>query len=346
MITAGQAIVEVKKVTAICDDAEAYSILNEVIEELYNTGLWNPLVGYMDICTDQSEITLPDDVEIPLAINVGGIPAEFRNKWFEFHLNGPGSECHDACCSWSWTDKGRFPTFRSIKQPSTVVAYPQAVEAAGTQIRVYGYKIDANGNQEWVMTPDSNGNLIDGCAVSVIYGTPVNSSVTFARITRVTKPVTNSFVQLQANDPGSTTGITLLGLFRPGETEPSFRRITVSGAGCNRLNQSGSTGGCNSSSCNPCCTNPTTTWVRMRFRMKGMVVAQSSDPIFLDSMTAIKQMAMAVRKYQNDLLDEYGKYFQSAKAALERKQKASNGPNQVKIQFQRNWAGSRSQNLI
>ncbi len=344
IITAGEALSEVKKVTAICDDTEAYNLLNEVIQELSNTGLWSPQVGYMDICTDESEITLPDDVEVPLAVNVGGRPAEFRNKWFEFHLNGPGSDCNEQCCNWGWTDKGMFPTFRSIKQPSTLVAYPQQVEAAGTQIRVYGYQVDANGNQQWVMTPDNNGVLQDGCPIDVIYGTPVNSTITFARITRVSKPITNGFVQLQANDPGSTTGITLLGLYRPGETEPSYRRIKVSGAGCNRLNMGS---GCTQNNCNPCCaTSPTTTWVRMRFMMVAQRVSQASDPIFLNSMTAIKQMAMAVRKYQNDLSDGYQTYFNLAVAALQRKQKKSNGPNQVKIQFQRNWAGSRSINMV
>lgn len=341
IITAGQALPKVKKVTSICDDTEAYAILNEVIQELSNTGLWNPLVGFMDICTDRDEITLPDDVEIPLAINVGGMPADFRNKWFEFHLNGPGSECESNCCSWSWTDKGTFPTFRAIIEPSTITAYPEVVEATGTQLRVYGYKADSNGNQQWVMTDDGSGNLIDGCPVDVIYGTPVASAVTFVRITRISKPVTNGFVNVVANDPGSTTGTTLLGLYRPSDTEPSYRRIRVSGTGCNRLCGSG---GCSTSTVH--CTNPTDTWVRMRFRMRVREVSQSSDPIFLDSMTAIKQMAMAVRKYQNDLLDEYDKYFASAVSCLKRKQKATNGPNQIKIQFQRNWAGSRHKNMI
>lgn len=321
---------QVRKVVGVCDDATLYNYLNEAIEELSNIANWDPLVGYMDICTQGCEITLPDDVEVPLAINVGGFPAIFRDKWFEFHMNGPGSECCGGCVN-AWTDKGNFPTFRDPIKPSQVAAYPEGNEAEGTNIRVFGY--DENG--QWIMTPDGFGVLQDGFDVPVLYG--IGSGMTTGqivkRITRVLKPVTNNFIKLVALDPGSCTGGTLLGLFRPSEVDPLFRRIQVSGNGCERL-------------CASDCAVTTSTWVRMRFRKKFFKVSSLTDYIPLHSGTAIKLMVMAIKKYEADLLDEYGNYKSAAKEALESEQRTRSGPNQMRIQFQRGTAGQRGFNMV
>lgn len=327
---------QVGKVLGVCDSDTIYSYLNEAIEELSNLANWDPMTGYMDICTFGCEITLPDDVEVPLAINVGGHPADFRNKWFEFHLNGPGTECCGQTCDFSWSDKGNFPTFRDPIEPSQVAAYPEASEAAGTNIRVFGY----DQNDKWIMTADAFGVLQDGFDVPVLYGMGSGMTTTqlVKRITRVLKPVTNGFVQLVALDPGSSSGGTLLGLFRPTEEDPLFRRIRVSGSGCASL--------CSSTSTTDTSLN-TTTWVRMRFRKKFYKVSTATDFIPLHSGTAIKMMVMAIKKYEADLLEEYVKYFGAAREALQREQKSRSGPNQIKIQFQAGaYAGGRCDNLI
>jgi hypothetical protein len=322
MITVADVYADIQRVLGTCDEAETYNKINESIEELANLGNWDPMVLYLDICTHRNEITLPDDIEVPLAINVGGSPADFRNKWFEFHLNGPGSECCGSSCTFAWTDKGNFPTFRDPIEPSQVAAYPEGTEADGTNIRVYGY----DECEKWIMTPDCNGVLQDGFDVPVLNGMGfgMTTSQKVKRITRVSKPVTNSFIKLVALDPGSSQGGTLLGLFRPNITEPEFRRITVSGGGTAILNN-----------CN--CT----TWVRMRARRKTFKVSQLSDPIPLHSVTALKMMAQAIKKYEADLLAEYAGYFAAARDALQREQKSRSGPNQIKIQFQGNFAAGR-----
>lgn len=345
MITVADARQPVMNVLGSCDDDVFYAKLNELVAELTNTGLWNPLVGDMDICTDVDVITLPDDVEAPLAINVGGVPANFKNKWFEYHLNGPGSDCCNECCDYSWVDQGMFPTFRNIINASTVQAYADQSESASAVIRVYGYKLDSNGNQQWVMTPDIDGNLQAGEEIPIGFPSGAVGTVEFVRITRVSKPVTNGFVQLVANDSGSSTGTTLLGYFRPNETEPNFRRIRVSGAGCNRFRVNGSpvTGCCTS---NGGCTNQTDTWVRMKYRKKVFKLTALTDLIPLNSITAIKMMAMAIKKYEADLLDEYEKYYEQAKNSLRRELKAVNGPNQIKMQFIRPYGGGRSANMV
>lgn len=333
MIVVSEIWEEIQRVLGTCDVTETYAKLNEAIEELANLGNWDPMVINLDICTQGCEITLPDDVEVPLAINVGGHPSDFRNKWFEYHLNGPGTECCPSACSFAWNDKGDFPAFRDPVKPSQIAAYPETVEDATANVRVYGY--DDCG--KWIMSPDCNGVLQDGFDVSVIYGfgsgMPTTQKV--KRITRVSKSVTNGFVKLVAIDPGNHSGGTLLGIFRPSMTEPSFRRVTVSGNGTDRFGANGSVCSC-------------TTWVRMKARRKTFKVSQFSDSIPLHSVTALKQMAMAIKKYEADLLTEYAGYLSAAKAALEREQKSRSGPNQIKVQFQSSYAGSgcNSRNMI
>lgn len=321
---------ELQRVLATCDESEVYSRLNEAVQILKNTGLWNPLIGRMDICTSGCEITLPDDVESPLAINLSGQPADFRNRWFEFHLNGPGSE---GCCgtlSYSWTDRGEFPTFRDPIKPSFLVAYPEADEGPNFSIRVYGY----DQNNKWVMTPNPvTGTLEDGCDVPVVWGIGMGtlSTVAFKRITRVSKPVSVNFIRLVALDPGSSTGGTLIGYYKPSEREPQYRRIKVSGIGCERL-------------CSCSCTQ---SWVRMQFRRKVFVINSQMDLIPLNSSTAIKMACMAIRKYESDLLEEYAKYMNAAEDALRLEQRANNGPNQIKIQMQRlGYAAKPGDNMI
>lgn len=331
MITVGEIWPEIQRVLGTCSEEETYSKLNEAIEELANLGNWDPMVINLDICTRGCEITLPDDVEVPLAINVGGHPADFRNKWFEFHLNGPGSECCPSACSFAWNDKGDFPTFRDPIKPSQIAAYPEGPEDPTASVKVYGY----DQCDKWIMTADCNGVLQDGFDVPVLFGlgSGMLTSQKVKRITRVSKSVTNNFVKLMAIDPGNENIGTLLGIFRPNITEPSFRRVTVSGNGTDRF-------GTDSCSC--------TTWVRMKARRKTFKVTQFSDAIPLHSVTAIKQMVMATKKYEADLLTEYAGYLSAAKSALEREQKSRSGPNQIKIQFQGAYAGSgcNSRNMV
>lgn len=329
MIVVSDIFDDIGKVLGTCDEETIYNRINEAQQELVNLANWDPLTVYLDICTQGCEITLPDDIEVPLAINVGGVPADFRNKWFEFHMNGPGSECCEGSCSFSWADKGNFPTFRDPIQPSTISVYPEQEEASGANLRVYGY----DENDKWIMTADTNGTLQDGFDVPIIYGIGAGLTVDqlVKRITRISKPVTNGFIQIVANDPGATSGGTLLGLIRPNFTEPQFRRIKISGSGTQFI--SGSTASCS-------------TWVRMRARKKTFKVTQMSDQIPLNSPTALKMMCMAIKKYEADLLEEYAKYFTAAREALMREQKVRSGPNQIKIQMQHSYGGTRWDNMI
>lgn len=307
MLRVSDIIEEVKMVLGTCDDSIAFMRMREAQDLLTDRLHSDATLGFMDICTDQDELTMPDDVEVPLAISLGLQPAEYRNRWFEFHLNGPGGSCG---CSLSWTDLGYFPTFRTMKGPATLTVIPDLSSDNGVAVRVYGFLKDSDGNPKWIMTPDAVGTLVDGF--------DAGSSQQVDRITRVSKPVTYGFIKLIANDAHGT----LLGYFKPGDTEPLFRRIKLSdghGHGCSCL-------------CN--CPDPHSTWVRMRFKKKNNVINDRSDLLFVDSLSAMKKACMYIRKYEADLIADAQNYLDSAVNDMRMKKKAQNGPNQIKIQFQ------------
>lgn len=324
MLIVSQVRSSIENVLGTCDDSVFYDKVNEAIEILANFGHWEPFIGFMDICTHGCNVTLPDDVEVPLMINVGGHPAQYRNKWFEFHLNGPGSECCNGSCSWSWDDKGDFPTYRELNSPSRLAAYPEVDEDKSANVRIYGY----DEHDKWLMEDNGTGIMTDGLSLPLFnksgYGLP--SSIRTKRITRVTKPETKGFVKLVALDNDGVQ----LGYYRPYETVPQYRRIVVSGNGCNALS--------NCSTWN--------TWVRMRYRRKFYKVSTDQDPIPLNSLTALKLACMAVFKYEKNLFDEYEKYLSLAEQALMREEKTRAGPNQIKIQFEPNFIGTPYENMI
>ncbi len=321
----------VQSVLGTCVESEIYAKLNEAVELLRTAGRWDPNEGTMDVCTQETELTLPMDVEMPLAINLGGTPADFRNKWFEFNQSGPGSEQCGGSLTFNWSDKGFFPTFRTPLYASTVAAVADSVTDVAAQIRIYGY----DQNDKWIMTADSTGTLVDGFLLTC-NGVP--STIVVSRFVRVSKPLTHNFIRMTAYNSHEPTGV-LLGYYLPGELEPQYRRIRLSGAGCSRLCNTG-----NSASSSTCSTS---TWVRMRFRKKAGIINSQDDQIFLNSVTALKLACMAIKQYEANLLKEYADYMALAVDALQKTQKAISGPNQMKIQFQgMGYASNIGANMI
>lgn len=202
--------------------------ITDAVELLANKSNWDGLTAYLDICCAAEEgnrsygycdFTIPDWVETVLMVNNAGWPTYGQNKWFEFHQNGLGS-CR-GYLGWTWQDRGDFPTFSDIKSPSRLVVGLDTAFDNNVQIRVYGY--DERGR----VLRDSDGN--DGIVIPAVYGysLPDPNLPLVSQITRITKPETNGYVRLSALDPQSTEG-RLIGLMRPDEVEPRYRRIRVS----------------------------------------------------------------------------------------------------------------------
>ena len=87
---------------------------------------WQINIATLDICADACGIiTLPAFVGTVLAVNIGGYPTVFRNSWYEFHINGLGSNRPNCggCCGWGYTDDMLWsPTMQDLTQWSCVSA--------------------------------------------------------------------------------------------------------------------------------------------------------------------------------------------------------------------------------
>ena len=87
---------------------------------------WDPYLGTMDICSDDcGVVTLPSEVGVILACNVAGFPAQFRNSWFEYHINGPGTEQGAGSSAvgmgfnssgYTWDDRNKSAVFQDLKE--------------------------------------------------------------------------------------------------------------------------------------------------------------------------------------------------------------------------------------
>lgn len=136
------------------DKKTVYLALTNAIQALSLKGNWDATLGYVDICAcDDKCFALPNDVEAPLAVNIGGRPAIFRDSFYEFHLNGPGSGSGcGGILDWSWIDKGGSPVVQNIVEPSKIVAQVYDPADYGAAVRVYGYQKLPDGTEVPVWT--------------------------------------------------------------------------------------------------------------------------------------------------------------------------------------------------
>lgn len=296
MFTVADIASDAKRFLANCDDATLFNRLNHVVELLANEADWDPLIGVVDIPTSSStervSVSLPREVEMVLALNMDNRPTKSRNRFFTFHLNGPGdSEMGE--CGYVWDDKGNFPTVVDLTANARLAAYADASDAS-VELWAYGY----DDQDRWLRTQVA-GEWVDGIPVP-IYTDGVSlppATPLIRRITRIRKGVSNEYVQLKSFAVGGTTG-TLLGDYAPTETEPSYRRILLD--------------------------RPATT-IRVTFRRSVFKITSMNDLIPLHSPFAILMALKATQKMEDDQLDEGDKYMAKAIQMLTKEQ-LSRGP--------------------
>jgi len=281
--------------------SKLFDRITDAIELLTNKSNWDGLTGTLDVCSvdwakpagcnfqnkASNQFTLPDFVDTVLKVNCGYIPTLPQSKWFEFHLNGPGGKTDQY--SYSWMDRGDFPTFRDVSQPSQLVATLDTASDDNSQVRVFGY--DGNGK-----ILSENGQ--EGITIPAIFGNPFPdpSLPLVSRVTRIVKPETQGYVGITALDPTSQDGV-LLAYMDPKMTEPRYRRIQV---------------------------NQTSESIRILFRKKTRRVSSMTDLIPLYSKMAVVMAMQAVKLYQTSEFDKAQAAEATALRLLEEEQNARN----------------------
>lgn len=260
---------DAKDVFGTCDDDVLYQNITDAVEMLANKGDWSPLVACLDICSNEQCVSLPSEVDTPIAVTLDGVPALARDELYRFHLNGPGERC--GYIGWAWENTGFHPTMKDLLNPSKVVAILERSEDANCELWVYGK--DRHGNP--IRTETSPGVFVDGYQVPTFFGfaIPDANAPVFGSISGVRKAVTKGRVRLATINWNPSTGEgLLLGDYLPRETVPGYRRI--------RLSREAD-------------------WVRIMFRRRTFKVTAQTDFIPLHNRLAIVLAMRAVKAYRN-----------------------------------------------
>lgn len=260
---------DAKDIFGTCDETSLYRGITDAVEMLANKGDWSPLMATLDICSQGQCISLPSEVDTPLAITLDGVPALARDELYRFHLNGPGEQC--GYVGWAWETSGVFPTMRDLVNPTRIVAILERAADNNAELWVYGF--DRYGNP--IRTETSPGVFVDGYQVPTVYGWPTIDATApeFMRITGVRKAVTQGRIRLATVNWSEVTGEgILLGDYLPNETVPAYRRIRLSRE---------------------------TDWARVFFRRRTFKLRTQTDFIPLHNRMAIVLAMRAVKAYRN-----------------------------------------------
>lgn len=271
-------LTEAKEVLGRCDETVVFKRITDAVKLANNQGKFDVALGVMDVCVCDGCVTLPADVGTVLAMNNGGFPSLMRDQWFQYHANGPGSQC---CIPWGYSDElGMVCTYKDPSAPVRLVAEVENSQDSNTPLRVFGW--DENGKR--IYTEDAAGVLRDGMLIPTVYGfaVPNIGFPLIGRIDRITKEVTNGFIRLVAIDATTFESHTQIGYYLPWETTPYYRRIRV----------------------------PDRTWVRIKYRKRDMDVRSSSDWINIENREALILLIKAV-KFRIDNQIEQGRSYET-----------------------------------
>jgi hypothetical protein len=243
---------------------KVFDSMTEAIETLANKSEWDPLIGYVDLLVSNNfdtYVTLPREVETPLAINVNGRPGVFLSKWFEFNCDGMGEAEFYPQGSLTplpnqakrddrqWEDVGEVVVAFDPINPGPLLAWPFSPSDAGAQITVYGADINMN-------------PLVQTLSASQNYASAIGGPA-FYHIWRITKPVTQGFIGLLQTD--GTQNIQTLGTYWPTDIEPRYKRIKLQ-LGPQQLQPKR---------------------IRMRYRKRWMKISSLTDIIPLKNRSAL-----------------------------------------------------------
>lgn len=278
---------ETQIIAGFCDEAKLFRWIADAVNLTANKADFEGWKGTIDICTtgDGRCVSLPREVGVVYAVNIGGRPTLGLGQLFNFHLNGPG-DCTQAC-EWSWQDLGVHATYQDLVTPAKLVAYTASEDDNGKQLIVYGY--DKNGNR--LQRIESDGRK-DGYLVPTIYGyaIPDDEAPEVGRIIRVYKADTLYPVRLSTIDNDGNNG-QLLSVMEPDERFPQYRRIKL-GRKCD--------------------------WVRISYRRANTTFTSKADHILLHSRRGFLLAMQAIKAYDDkDLAAAHAFEADAARIELE-----------------------------
>ena len=153
---------ECAEILGTTDEKKIFRKVQQAVATLMESGHWTHSVADVDVCTgwDRCSITLPRNIDVPLAVNIDGSPTYFRNRLFQYHVNKGGMF---NSVEWAWDDRGYVATLMDIIQPSQLIAVAELENDVGKTIRVLG----TDENNRTIRSQLQNGTGVDGLLVPI-----------------------------------------------------------------------------------------------------------------------------------------------------------------------------------
>lgn len=240
-------------------------------------------------------VSMPSTVASVASFAVDSVPIKSRSEFFEFLELGWGIR-DKATGDLQAFDAGQSPIYYDFTGPKLLRLYVDDSEDEDLEVYVQG----TDENDDEVISSD--GLVADGEAV-VLEDPYVETSSTWNSITGIIKPVTVGCVRLYEVDPTSGTQY-LLGVYRPNETHPSFRRYLIPGIQDETV----------------------TAMVKLDF----VPVVKDDDWLLIQNVPALKLMCQAIQKEEASLHDEAAVLEVKAISLLEDELTHYLGPGQQK----------------
>jgi len=304
-VTLGKVIAASKSsdLLGISDRDTIIDYIGRALEIVQSKANWNPMIGTMDICSDCcGYVTLPSCVGTVLSVNIAGQPSFPRNAWYEYHVNGVGSQCGDSC-GFYWDDKEWTATFQQLTNWSMLAAICEdSIDGNGSlELIVEGETMDGNYMQKQALTIPTTGPSLPGVRLKLLNGYAATDSAAtyFKKITSVTKPVTRGYVKLVAFQPTQFSNAVTVGYYAPNETNPRYRRIKLS----------------KSCKC-----------ARIRYRRAEPFLVNDYDIVPIASYQAMLDLLKAIRLRETGNIDVAELYEQKAVQLLNEVETVESGP--------------------
>jgi hypothetical protein len=193
-------------------DEKFLRTLNQLLQRFIDSGLWAKSEFQVDLSAPNGYITLPRRASALLGLRVSNqSPRRIYALAHEFNEVGPGAYEFDR-------------TMTSVMEMEEVCVHTDLTEASSVYLHV-----DVNdsgiGGEAILRGKDADGNRLysadgrDGLRITLASG-DVNVFGTVGVIESLTLPLMSKYCSLR-------TGTTELGVYEPGETDPSYRRYKV-----------------------------------------------------------------------------------------------------------------------
>jgi len=262
-------------IAGVCPNTDDFlGYLNESVERLLYRGDWRLTVFPIQVTVHRGIVTMPRMVGSVRALNLCHRNIPIFGDWYRFlPYHWKGDQCLGSWIGWMadspvMTMYGNSPTYAPIPTKTCVLKMIGIPDDDGKVIQVFG--TDENGLQ--LQTDNGDGTYSDGISFTLAQPFVVGSQF-IGQITRVIKPITQSYVQCYALDT-STGDATQIANWEPSLTNPSYAQYKL-----------------NVPHCDPTVTTTAIALIKIKF-VPALV---DSDVVQVPNLSAIKLMFQAIR---------------------------------------------------